>query len=103
MSTPAVIKIDGYKVAKLYKHWDGYPSSTLAWLEDFNKQFIEKRGEDLPYHFAQLVRSSALMGEKYRLDLSTETGWGVYGYNDNIDGTYEYTLNMDGSVSLNHQ
>lgn len=98
MATPAVIKVEGFNSAKLYKHWDGYPSSTLPWLESFNQQFTTKRGNDPNYKFAQLIRSSVFMAEEFKLDDSTETGWGVIPFYDNW-GQYEYTLHADGSVT----
>lgn len=38
MSTRSYIKfIDGKNIITIYKHWDGYPSSTIQELEDFFK------------------------------------------------------------------
>ena len=98
MSTPALIKIDGINFAKIYKHWDGDPDSTLPWLKRFNEEFAKKRGDDPEYKFAQLLRDSAFNGERFDLDDSRFTGWGVVGYND-FSADYEYTLHKDGSVS----
>ena len=98
MSTNATIIIEGAEFAKVYKHWDGYPESTLKWLEDFNSNFAEERGEDPDYKFAQLLRSSVRDGEKYNLDDSSTTGWGVLTMDD-YKGDYEYTLHNDGSVT----
>jgi hypothetical protein len=100
MATRATIQLEGYKVAKLYKHWDGYPSATLQWLEDFNKDFVENRGDDPSYKFAQLIRSSAFDCEKYELDASRHTGWGVVGFNDDYDADYRYRLMKDGTVQV---
>lgn len=98
MATPAVIKVEGFTTAQLYKHFDGYPSSTLPWLKKFNQQFTERRGNDPSYKFAQLIRSSAFMGEEFHLDTSTETGWGVIPYYSEA-ADYEYTLHTDGRVT----
>lgn len=100
MSTTATIQLEGYNVAKLYKHWDGYPEATLQWLEDFNKDFVENRGDDTSYKFAQLIRSSAFDCEKYELDPSRHTGWGVFGMNSGYVGQYQYRLMKDGSVLI---
>ncbi len=75
-----------------------YPESTLAWLENFNKNFAEKRGDDSNYKFAQLLRSSSKDAETYNLDSSTETGWGVVAY-DSYDGSYNYVLHTNGTVT----
>ena len=100
MATRATIQLEGYKVAKLYKHWDGYPSATLQWLEDFNKDFVENRGDDLSYKFAQLIRSSAFDCEKYELDASRHTGWGVVDFNSDCGTNYQYRLMNDGTVQV---
>ncbi len=100
MATRATIQLEGYKVAKLYKHWDGYPSATLQWLEDFNKDFVENRGDDPSYKFAQLIRSSAFDCEKYGLDPSRITGWGVVELSGGYDGEYQYRLMKDGTVQV---
>jgi hypothetical protein len=98
MATTATIQLEGYKVAKLYKHWDGYPTATLQWLKDFNEDFVEKRGDDASYKFAQLIRSSAFDCEKYKLDESRHTGWGVVGFDSAYNGEYQYRLMKDGTV-----
>ena len=100
MATTATIQLEGYTVAKLYKHWDGYPESTLKWLEDFNKDFVENRGDDPEYKFAQLIRSSAFHCELYDLDPSRHTGWGVYSMNSGYNGEFQYRLMKDGSVKV---
>ena len=99
MATRSVIKVEGFNTAQLYKHWDGYPSATLPWLQKFNNQFTETRGEDPSYKFAQLIRSSVFMKDEFGLDDSTDSGWGLIGYDDNCGQEYEYTLHTDGSVS----
>jgi hypothetical protein len=98
MATRCCVKIEGTKIAKLYKHWDGGPDSTLPWLEDFNKDFAKYRGVDADYKFAQLVRSSIRDAEEYGLDSSKHTGWGIVDYNDNCGAEYEYTLLENGEV-----
>jgi len=100
MATPATVQLEGYKVAKLYKHWDGYPDGTLKWLEDFNKDFVENRGDDDEYKFAQLIRSSAFDCEKYHLDPSRHTGWGVLPLSSKCGAQYKYRLMKDGSVKI---
>ena len=58
--TSCFIKIEGIEYAKIYKHLDCRPLSTklLKWLEHFNEEFLEERGDDPKYKFAQLLRSS---------------------------------------------
>jgi len=99
MATRATIKIEGVKFAKVYKHWDGNPESTLPWLEQFNKEFIEERGKDPEYQFAQLLRSSKKDEEEFNLDKNDYTGWGVVPYNEDCGEDFEYTLHSDGSVT----
>lgn len=98
MSTNAVISVPGVKVS-LYKHWDGYPDATLAWLKKFNEEFTKERGKDPEYKFAQLIRSSAFMQEEFNLDPSTYTGWGVIPYRK---AEYNYLLEDDGAVSIGY-
>ena len=99
MGTRALIHVQGLPQVAVYKHWDGSPESTLPWLEKFNKEFAEKRGDDPSYKFAQLLRSSVRDAEEFGLDTSTETGWGVVA-NDGGDcgEEYTYTLLTDGRV-----
>lgn len=99
MATRALIRVEGFTIAALYKHWDGYPNGTLEWLETFNQDFIKRRGVDPQYCFAQLIRSSARDAEEYGLDASKYTGWGVVAYEANMGQEYEYTLHSDGSVT----
>ncbi len=99
MATRSTIKIEGIKYAKVYKHYDGSPKSTLPWLIKFNKEFSENRGTDPEYKFAQLLRSSVMMSEEFKLDTSDFTGWGVVGFNAHMDAEYEYVLHVDGSVT----
>ena len=99
MGTSCKIRVDGYEDLVLYKNWDGYPEATLQWLKDFNEDFVKNRGDDKPYKFAQLIRSSAFDAEKYGLDDSRHTGWGVY-LDGEICTDYEYALNDDGSVTV---
>jgi hypothetical protein len=97
MATRSTISIIGITYASVYKHWDGSPKSTLPWLEKFNKEFTEKRGDDPEYKFAQLLRSSVRMAEEFGLDGSTETGWGVVPFGCTEE--YNYFLHPDGSVT----
>ena len=98
MSTNAVIRVDGVGV-ELYKHWDGYPDSTLPWLEKFNKEFASQRGDDPPYKFAQLIRSSAFDADEFQLDQSRNTGWGVF-TKGSTHYDFLYTLKADGTVEV---
>ena len=101
MGTRAFIKVEGTPVA-LYKHFDGYPEGTLPWLVEFHSSFIENRGVDPDYEIAQLVRSSVLLADKYGLDDSKLTGWGLYviDNDEEIGGmiSYVYTLKNDGTI-----
>ncbi len=99
MSTNATIKIEGVKFAKIFKYWDGYPSATQAWLVDFNEKFEENRGNDPEYKFAQLLRSSYADMNEYSLDANRYTGWGVIPYKSG-PGDYEYTLHLNGRVTM---
>lgn len=99
MATRCTIKIEGINYAKIYKHWDGYPDATLPWLESFNEDFCEERGDDPTYKFAQLLRSSERDAKNYKLDGSHYTGWGILSYDANAGEEYEYTLHGDGSVT----
>ena len=102
MSTSAFITVEGSTIA-LYKHWDGDPESTLAWLEHFHTAFLSERGKARPYEMAQLVRSSASLAEEFSLDPNTATGWGLYSM---VGGKVPYTvdftyiLKTDGSVQV---
>jgi len=100
MATRCTIKIEGFEIAKIYKHWDGYPEATAEWLEEFNSGFKQKRGDDTSYKFAQLLRSSAFDCEKYNLDDSRFTGWGVVMYHADCGADFEYTLHLNGDVSF---
>lgn len=100
MSTSCEIRVQGCRTAKVYKHWDGYPNATLPWLQKFNKDFAAKRGDDPAYKLAQLLRSSAMDAEKFDLDASTETGWGVIPYRQDWCVDYIYILKKDGTVSV---
>jgi len=98
MSTNAIIQIENSPI-KLYKHWDGYPEATLDWLKEFNQDFAENRGDDPEYKIAQLVRSSVTLAEKYNLDNSKYTGWGLL-TNQNWNADYTYTLKNNGEVEV---
>lgn len=99
MSTSALISVEDLDGVYLYKHWDGYPEATLPWLEEFNKDFSKNRGDDPEYKFAQLVRSSERDGDKFELDRSKYTGWGVTTIKEyGVD--YYYILKADGTVEV---
>lgn len=99
MATSATIKVEGIKYAKIFKYFDGNPESTLPWLQDFNERFTKERGNNVTYKFAQLLRSSAIDAEKFDLDPSPYTGWGIAEYNLECCEDYEYMLRLDGSVT----
>lgn len=99
MSTSCTIKIEGITFAKIYKHWDGDPDSTLLWLETFNVDFATNRGIDPEYKFAQLLRSSTRDADMFSLDDSKHTGWGVLPYTALVDIDYEYLLSNNGKVT----
>jgi len=92
MATRGTIKIEGINYAKIYKHWDCNPDCMLDWLNDFNNDFNTNRGHDPEYKFAQLLRFSQREGDKYHLDMSKHTGWGVVEYDEDLWADYEYTL-----------
>jgi len=99
MGTSALISIEDYPNFYLYKHFDGFPDDTLPWLKHFNKDFTENRGDDPSYKAAQLVRSSAVYCDKFHLDASLYTGWGIYTRNE-FDCDYTYRLMKDGTVKV---
>lgn len=100
MGTSALIRVEGLKGIGLYKHYDGYPEGTLPWLEEFNRNFTQYRGDDAEYKFAQLLRSSAFDAKKFHLSEDKFCGWGVItstsGWFD-----YSYLLKKDGTVIYN--
>ncbi len=98
MATRATIFIEGVEFAKVYKHWSGCPEDTLDWLKEFNKRFTQERGNDPEYKFAQLLRNSIKNAEKYKLDKSEFTGWGVFDYYADCGEEFLYLLKTDGSV-----
>ena len=100
MATRCTIQIDGVNYAKVYKHWDGYPSNMLKWLTEFNRDFNTNRGNDAEYKFAQLLRSSVRDEGKYALDDNEYTGWGVFPIDADLGQDYEYVLHGNGSVSV---
>lgn len=97
MATRAIIKLPDFNVV-FYKHWDGSPQSTAAWLIKFNQEC--GRDNDPNYKFAQLVRSSAFDCEEFNLDPSRNSGWGVYRAGIDLGQEYEYTLHHRGRVSV---
>lgn len=103
MATRCTIKVEGFELVKVYKHWDGYPQATLPWLEKFNKEFSDRRGDDPSYKIAQLLRSSVFDCIEFKLDDSKETGWGIIAYNDDAGEDYEYILHKNGDVSYNYK
>lgn len=100
MATRSTIKIEGINFAKVYKHWDGYPEHMIPWLETFNKDFFDNRGDDPEYKFAQLLRFSKQYEERFGLDSSNHTGWGVIPLDSDVGEEFEYTLHADGTVTF---
>ena len=98
MSTNALIEIEGLKIAKVYKHWDGDKEATLPWLKAFNADFAKERGDDPEYKLAQLLRSSVRAEKEFNLDASKHTGWGVVPYHQTME--YNYLLKADGTVAV---
>lgn len=98
MGTPAIIIVEDFPHAKVYKHFDGYPDSTLPWLKSFNRAFSAMRRDDPEYKFAQLLRSSARDAGRFNLDDSEYTGWGVLGSDTRVSACYTYILRKDGTV-----
>jgi hypothetical protein len=98
MATPAIIKVEGITFAQVYKHWDGYPENMLPWLTTFNEEFTKERGVDPQYKFAQLLRSST--EERFGLDDSKCTGYGVIPYSHTAGASFEYILKDDGTVEV---
>lgn len=98
MATCSCIKIEGINFAKVYKHWDGHPEHMLPWLRVFNHEFTTARGVDPEYKFAQLLRSST--EERFGLDNSKSTGYGVVPYDQSCGEHFVYVLNNDGTVTI---
>ena len=102
MATRCSIIVDGIDTVKVYKHWDGAPESTLEWLQVFNKDFTDNRGDDAEYKIAQLLRSSARDAKVYGLDPSKHTGWGILPIDNDAGEEFIYFLHADGSVTVNN-
>jgi len=100
MGTRAVINIEGLEFASIYKHYDGYPEATLKFLMNFNRNFSDKRGSDPSYKFAQLLRETIRSGQKYELDMSEFTGWGVIEPGVDVGQEFEYDLLDNGNVEV---
>ena len=100
MGTRAAIKLEGFEVCQMYKHWDGYPEATLPWLQKFNAEFSAHRKDDPEYKMAQLLRSSSYMRDEFGLDSSNTTGWGVTAYGEGWGQEFTYILMNDGSVKV---
>ena len=100
MATRSTIKIEGIDFVKIYKHFDGYPSAMTKWLSEFNKLFVDNRGDDPEYKIAQLLRFSSKYEDKYHLDDSEYSGWGLISFNSDAGEDYEYILKKDGSVEI---
>ena len=99
MSTPCTIAIAGLDFAQLYVHWDGDPDHMLPWLKSFNSGFAAARGDDPEYKFAQLLRDSVREAERFNLNPSDYTGYGVVQKGPDMGAQYHYALHADGSVT----
>jgi hypothetical protein len=97
MGTNAIICVENKTNVYLYKHYDGYPSSTLPWLKYFNESYPITGDPD--YKFAQLIRSSVIMAKQFNLDPSQETGWGIV--DEDCGYCYKYELKEDGTIIYN--
>lgn len=100
MGTRSLIKVEGETIA-IYKHWDGNPEHMLPWLKEFNSRFAKERGSDGSYKLAQLLRFTSKYGEKYHLDSSEFTGYGIVNASDDCGQEYTYTLLDNGKVTVN--
>ena len=101
MATRAIIQVIGANYAQVYKHWDSNPDSTLPWLTEFAREFSEERGHDPEYCLAQLLRSSVFLGEKYKLDDSHHTGWGVIPFGELCGADWLYKIDSaTGTVEV---
>ena len=102
MSTSAYIQVFGSDVI-IYKHWGGYPSSTLPFLRAFHAKFLAARGcGDDAYETAQLLRATIDMEAEFKLDESRDTGWGLFAGKAEVgDEEYVYILNHNGSITVN--
>lgn len=94
MATRCLINVKGYKIS-LYIHYDGYPKHIIPWLFDFSTRFIENRGNDPDYFLAQLLRDSVYSGEKFGLDESKFTGYGLFAHTRGLDVGQEYMYSVD--------
>lgn len=100
MGTRSTIIIEGVNYAKIYKHWDGYPEATLAWLQAFNGGFDAKQKAagnwyEPEFKFAELLKDSVAKQEQFNL---CKTGWAVMPFDDDCWAEYVYTLKADGTV-----
>jgi hypothetical protein len=100
MGTRALVNIEGFNVATLYVHYDGYPENMLPILEPFAADFIKQRGVDPSYMFAQLLRHT------HRVDPCEDDGkylgYGVIAHAGAVGDhgqDYTYTLKSDGTVT----
>jgi len=101
MSTHAIISIEGKTHFYLYKHFDGYPESTLPWLKEFNKKFKQPGKIFSEFKAAQLVRSTISYCAKYILDKDDTNGWAIYTTKECPDvAHWRYRLMNDGTVKV---
>jgi hypothetical protein len=92
-------------MSELYTVWVGAMEvndeyQTLENAEKLASQFTERGGDDAEYKIAQLLRSSVRDAEKYGLDDSKHTGWGILPMDNDAGEAFEYVLHKDGNVSF---
>lgn len=97
MAFSSIIQVEGVDFAQVYMHNDADTNATLGWLEDFNREFTDKRGDEPEYKFAQLLRSSSF--ESHDLSYSLFIGWAIKPFGVNMGQIFEYTLKKDGTVT----
>ncbi len=99
MSTPAIIKFggSGIIVARIYRHWDGYPDIMLndlqRFFQDVENQTNDTRFNDPAYLAAKFVVWQALQNGS---DLNKPLDFLSLGVvNEEYDGDYEYIVHSD--------
>jgi hypothetical protein len=100
MSTRSIIKFtDGEDTIAVYKHWDGYPESTVPLLQEFCKWNGGRNG-DLEYTVANFCFWYKHEGE----ERNYHTGIGVLTQIDaNRGQEYEYVVDfVKGTIEENY-
>ena len=89
MATTALITVEDIGI---YKHYDGYTSSMMPWLEDFHRDFLKNGGWDPSCELAQLLRDSIRSKDEYNgLDDDHYNGWGIV-KTEKYTTNYKYVL-----------